>query len=244
MSEIAKTADLALQVLLEVAEQGPTSATELSRSLGMNRTVVHRLLATLQRRGFVRRQDEGYVLGPVVVRLADLVEPELRRVARPVVRRASEQVGETVVLSVPDGRDVVVVEQSLGGDHLVRVEHKIGSRHPLYLGASGRAILAFLPETAVRRALRGVGDADQVRDLLEEVRQLGFAVSHDELQRGVFGTAAPVLDPNGRAVAAIAILVPLSRTPRGTEHGEAAAEAAGGIAAGLFEHARAAVTAS
>jgi DNA-binding IclR family transcriptional regulator len=244
MSEIAKTADLALQVLLEVAEKGPTSATELSRSLGMNRTVVHRLLSTLQRRGFVRRQDEGYVLGPVVVRLSDLVEPELRRVARPVIRRASGQVGETVVLSVPDGRDVVVVEQSLGGDHMVRVEHKIGSRHPLYLGASGRAILAFLPETAVGRALRGLEDAERVRELLEEIRRFGYAVSHDELQRGVFGTAAPIRDPNGRAVGAIAILVPLSRVPRGTEHGEAAVEAADGIAAGLFEGARTAAIAS
>jgi DNA-binding IclR family transcriptional regulator len=226
---------MALRVLLEVAERGPLSATEVSRSLGMNRTVAHRLLSTLQRRSFVRREDDGYVLGPVIVHLADLVEPELRRLARPIIRRTSAEVGETVVLSIPDGRDVVVIDQRQGGDHMVRVEHKIGSRHPLYLGASGRAILAFLPEAAVARALRGFEDADRVRAQLEDVRKVGYAASHDELQHGVYGTAAPVLDRVGCAVAAVAVVVPLSRMPSGSEHAEIAVRSAAAIAEALFD---------
>jgi IclR family KDG regulon transcriptional repressor len=235
MSEIAKTADQALRILLEVAERGPTSATELSRSLGMNRTVVHRLLSTLQHRAFVRRQDDGYVVGPVVMRLAEAVEPALRRAALPVIRRTSEEIGETIVLSAPDDREVVTVAQWLGGDHMVRVQHTIGSRHPLYLGASGRAILAFLGEPAIGRALRRLKDPQRVREQLEEIQRSGYAVSHDELQRGVYGTAAPVVDESGRAVAAVAILVPLSRMPAGNEHSECIVRAAGEIAAALFE---------
>lgn len=235
MAEIAKTADQALAILLAIAERGPASATELSRSLGMNRTVVHRLLATLQRRAFVRRQSDGYVLGPVIVRLADLVEPILRRVAVPVMRRLANEISETVILSVPDNREVVVLEQRLGGAHLVRVEHTIGSRHPLHVGASGRAILAFLPETQIARVLRRVDDPDRIRELLEDVRGSGYSVSHDELQAGVYGTAAPVLDPEGIAVATVAILVPLTRMPAGNEHGDATVQAANEIAATLFE---------
>jgi IclR family KDG regulon transcriptional repressor len=240
MSEVAKTADQALRILLEVAERGPMSATELSRSLGMNRTVVHRLLSTLQRRAFVRRQDDGYVVGPVVMRLADSVEPTLRRVALPVIRRTSEEIGETIALSAPDGAQVVTVAQWIGGDNMVRVQHTIGARHPLYLGASGRAILAFLGDAAIGRALRRLDDADTVRAQLEEIRELGYAVSHDELQRGVYGTAAPVLDENGRPVAAVAILVPLSRVPEGAEHAECVVKAAAEIAADLREGAPAA----
>ena len=103
VAEISKTADLALRVLLEVGESGPVTPTMLARSLGTSRTVVHRLLATLHGRGFVTRQENGYVPGPALVRLADQAQHELRSQGRHVMRELSGLVGETVVLSVADG---------------------------------------------------------------------------------------------------------------------------------------------
>ncbi|UGS37322.1 IclR family transcriptional regulator [Capillimicrobium parvum] len=233
MAEISKTADQALTVLLEVGESGPVTPAVLARSLGMNRTVVHRLLSTLHQRGFITRQENGYVPGAILVRIADHVQPELRSQGRRVMRELSDLVGETVVMHIPDGEDAVVLDQVVSDRNIVRVEHEIGSRHTLVQGASGRAILAFLSPQVVDRITRKLDNADGIRRQLEGVRQLGYSLSHDELQQGVHGLAVPVLDDTGVAVASLAILVPVTRANNLTEHTDALLESSAGLSRAL-----------
>jgi IclR family KDG regulon transcriptional repressor len=211
MPEISRTADQALTVLLAVSEHGPVTASRLTRLLGINRTVVNRLLSTLHGRGFLRRDADGYVLGAILLRMAGQVAPALRDAALPVMERLSEATRETVVLQVHDGSDVVVVAQTLAGAHLVRVEHRLGSRHPLYLGASGRVVLAFQPPRAIDRVLRDVEDAERIRASLADIRVRRYAVSKDELRAGVHGFAVPLLNSSDEPVAALAVLVPETR---------------------------------
>jgi IclR family KDG regulon transcriptional repressor len=211
VAEISKTADLCLAVLVTLREQGPMTAPALARALSLNRTVLHRLLTTLQRRSFVIREAGTYALGPTLVRLAEGVQPRLRAAATEAMTDLAREMGETVVLHVAEETEAVVLHQVLGTSHVVRVEHQIGSRHPLTRGASGRAILAFLPPQAVERLVPGGEAGEVLRRQLEGVRQLGYAVSHDELQLGVAGLAAPVLDASGSPVGSIAILVPSGR---------------------------------
>jgi DNA-binding IclR family transcriptional regulator len=227
VAEISKTADQALTVLLAVGEHGPATPALLARSLGMNRTVVHRLLSTLHQRGFIVRQEDGYVPGAILVRLAEHVQPDLRAQGRRVMRALSDAVGETVVMHIPDGEDAVVLDQVVSDRNVVRVEHEIGSRHALAAGASGRALLAFMSPALVDRILRRRDNADAVRRQLEGVRQLGYSLSHDELQQGVHGLAVPVLDGTEHAVASLAILVPVTRANGLPEHTDALLEAAG-----------------
>ncbi len=234
VAEISKTADQALTVLLEVGERGPLTPAVLARSLGMNRTVVHRLLSTLHQRGFITRQENGYVPGAILVRIAEHVQPELRSQGRRVMRELSDEVGETVVMHIPDGEDAVVLDQVVSGRHVVRVEHEIGSRHALVVGASGRAILAFLSTSLVDRITRKATNADGLRRQLEGVRQLGYSLSHDELQQGVHGLAVPVLDQSGQAVASLAILVPVTRASTLPEHTEALLQASARLSSALF----------
>jgi len=233
VAEISKTADQALTVLLEVGERGPVTPAALARSLGMNRTVVHRLLTTLHQRGFITRQEDGYVPGAILVRIADHVQPELRAQARRAMRELSDAVGETVVMHIPDGEDAVVLDQVVSERNVVRVEHQIGSRHALVQGASGRAILAFLSPQAIDRIVRRHDHPDAIRRQLEGVRQLGYSLSHDELQQGVHGLAVPVLDGAGVAVASLAILVPVTRATSITQHTDALLQSAASLSAAL-----------
>ena len=211
MAEISKTADQALTVLIEVSERGPLSPAQLARSLGLNRTVVHRLLSTLHQRGFVTRQEAGYGPGTLLVRLADHVQPEMRVQGRAAMSRLVGRIGETAVMHIPDGDEAVVLEQVVAEGNVLRVEHQIGSRHTLASGASGRALLAFMGEPAVERALKRVENTTTVRRQLDAVRQLGYELSHDELQQGVHGLAVPVVGDGGVAVASMAVLVPATR---------------------------------
>lgn len=226
MPETSKTADHALAALLELSDHGPLSPAELARRLDLNRTVVHRLLTTLHRRGFVTRSEDGYAPGAVLVRMAERVQPELRAAATTVMADLSKAVDETVVMHIADGDDAVVLLQHVAAWHVLRVEHEIGSRHALSDGASGRALLAFLPSAAVTRVLRRHPDPDRLRRQLDQARALGYALSHDELQHGVHGLAVPVLDKPDHAIASLAIIAPSTRAAgiaQSTEELQAAA---------------------
>ena len=226
MAEISKTADQALTVLLTVSEHGPCTPARLARDLKMNRTVVHRLLSTLHQRGFVTRQEEGYIPGAILVRIAEHVQPRLRAAGREAMEQVARKVDETVVMHIPDGDDAVVLEQVVSDNHLVRVEHQIGSRHPLVTAASGRAILAFLGDPVIERVARRVDASDDVKRKLKAVRKAGYALSHDELQQGVHGLAVPVLNGDGCAIASMAILVPTTRAADLEQHSKLLLDAA------------------
>ena len=193
------------------------TAAEVSRSLNLNRTVVYRLLTTLQRRGYVVRHGDTYSPGPMLVRIAETVEPELRAAAAQVMRSLAERTGETVVLHIQDGVDAVVLDQVVGTGHVLRVQHRVGSRHPLCFGASGRALLAILDDRAVARALKTSENPSVTRDLIEDVRRCGYALSHDELQHGVYGLAVPIRSAHDSA-ASLAVLVPAPRAANVLDH--------------------------
>lgn len=193
------------------------TAAELSRALGLNRTVIHRLLTTLHRRGFIIRQHGGYVPGALLVRMAARVQPELRAAAAHHMAALATEVGETIVLHVPDGIDAVVLEQVVGTKHVVRVQHQIGSRHSLTVGASGRALLAFMDDGTIERAEAAAGGDKRLRGQLETIRQLGYSISHDELQNEVYGLAVPVR-ARTTVLASLAVLIPTTRAAGIAEH--------------------------
>lgn len=211
MVEISLTGDQMLTVLEAVAEKGPITAAEVARSCGINRTVAHRLLVTLAQRSYVRRANDGYVVGPAVLTVARAADPGLVNVSKPFMEQLARETGETVVLHALDGLEAVVIDQALGMRHLVRVEHTPGSRHPLYLGASGKAILAFQAARFIERVLKKMANASQMPRLLETIRKNGYAISHDELQQGVHGLAVPLRGKDDAFPASIAILVPAAR---------------------------------
>jgi IclR family KDG regulon transcriptional repressor len=223
--EISKTADLGLAILVTLREQGPLTAPELARALSLNRTVLHRMLTTLRLRSFVIREANTYALGPAIVRLAEGVQPRLRVAALAAMTALSRATGETVVLHIAEDDDAVVLHQVLGTAHIVRVEHQIGLRHPVTQGASGRAILSYLDSELIERVVPEGEQGESLRRQIEEVRRLGYAVSHDELQLGVAGIAAPVIDPDGVSVGSIALLVPSGRAGTLAAHTGALLEA-------------------
>lgn len=222
--EISKTADQALVLLLCLAERGAQTPVELARVTGLNRTVVHRLLATLHARGFVVKRGDSFGPGPVLLRLADQFEPTLRAVARGVMAELSDRLGETLVLAVREDAHVVIVEQVVAG-HLVRVQYELGYRHAITRGASGLALLAFLPETDADAILAETADTGQLRRRLADVRAVGYATTHDELRAGAWGLAAPVRDGDGAAIASLSVVVPTTRIT-GVDYAEPVREAA------------------
>lgn len=177
-AETSQTLDRGLRVLKLLADTDHgLTVTELSNRLGVNRTVVYRLLATLEQHALVRRDIGGRArVGLGVLRLGRQVHPLVREAALPVLRSLAEDLGATAHLTLVDGTEalaVAVVEPTWTDYH---VAYRAGFRHPLDRGAAGRAILAA----------RKADGADP-----------GFALSHGELEAGASGAAAPLLGVTG-----------------------------------------------
>src|SRR5690349_11973801 len=123
---ISTTVDHALRLMLQLAATPNQTPADLARTLDLNRTAVHRLLATLQQRGFVRRAEGAavYSLGAAILLLADAVEPDVARIARDVMEHLSADTAETVVLFVPEAASkdprVVAVDQVETNSHVLR----------------------------------------------------------------------------------------------------------------------------
>ncbi len=173
--ETSQTLDRGLRLLQLLADSpAGLTVTVLAAQLGVSRTIVYRLLTTLEQHGYARRDADGLArLGLGVGTLAAAVQPLVRGSAMPVLRSLAESVGATAHLTVSDGGEALalaVVEPSWTDLH---VAYRVGSRHPLDRGAAGRAILAA----------RAGGPPPE----------RPYVVSEGELQSGAQGVAAPVL---------------------------------------------------
>lgn len=188
-AETSQTLDRGLRVLKLLADTDHgLTVTELAARLGVNRTVVYRLLATLEQHSLVRRDIGGRArVGLGVLRLANRVHPLLREAALPALRALAEDIGATAHLTLVDGNDALVaavVEPSWTDFH---VAYRTGFRHALDHGAAGRAILAG---RAAPSAALPPGD-------VREATVAGLVLTHGELGTGASGAAAPLLGVSG-----------------------------------------------
>lgn len=204
MPETSKTVDQALRMLTEIGSaRGPGTVAELAARLGVPRTVANRLLATLRAHGFVHRgPDARYALGVALVDLAGRVEARLRTVAAPLLAGLAEELDETAILTIRDGAEAVAVDQYRAGRHMVTIDYRPGTHHPLTVAAAGLAILAWSDDAPA---------PDALRPRLAAIRSRGYAHSSNEFQQGVCGVSAPIFGPAGTPVASIGIVTPAAR---------------------------------
>lgn len=200
----SQTLDRGLQVLIHLRD-GEAGVTEIAQALSVHRTNCYRLLRTLEDRGFVTRdaRSRRYRLGLTLVEIAASVGADLRSVALPVLERLASETGETAALALPQDGMAVCVER-VEGPSMVRVAYRVGTRHELARTAHGRAILARRPPGD--GGLRPDDDPS-----VDRVRLIGYATSHDELERGVTGVAAAVVDRRGLPVGSIGVVGPSAR---------------------------------
>jgi DNA-binding IclR family transcriptional regulator len=207
----SSTVSNALTLLDVVAEKGPINATQLSRTMLLDRTAVRRLLTTLHSRGFIMRIETDYVLGPSLIRLSDRFAPAFRDIALPTMSALAAEVGETVLCHFRQRDDAIVLAQVVGVQHPVRVEEELGRQYPLHLGAGGLAILAAMVPAEASKVLKSVPEGEVVEEELIEARKRGYVVSRGKRRAGVSGIAAAVLNNTGQPICSLSIVVPDQR---------------------------------
>ena len=227
MPQPTRAVERALDILLCFdSEKSTLTLTQIAERVGMHKSTVHRLLATLENKGFVQRLEENgaYRLGFRLVELGFLVlrSTNIHQQAMPYMHHLAAEHRETVDLAILDGANVVYL-QVIESPQRVKLAAAPGQRLPTYCTATGKAFLAFLPDEQVksilRQGLRKYTAQTKVSlpDLYEDLRltrERGFSISEQEYEDGINAVAAPILDANQHPVAVIAIAGPSFRLPR------------------------------
>jgi len=227
MSESIRAVERALDVLMCFTNQTPElSMTQISELVGINKSTVHRLLATLEGKRFVERDPAtgAYRPGIRLIQMAFLTmeHNDLRRLAAPYLHKLCEQHHENVNLSILDDSDVVYVEV-IESSQRVKLAASPGQRLPAFCTASGKAILAFMSEENVKRILEGGMPRYTQNTILSQkiyfenihrAQEQGFALSEQEFEEGINAIAAPIFTSNGKPIASISIAGPAYRLTR------------------------------
>lgn len=189
------------------------SVSELARACGLPKTTVVRLVATLAGTGMLWERPDGQLtVGAGLLRWARLARAawELPEAVREIMRSLALECGETVNLYVRQDLVRVCVAQAEGPQTLRHVV-RAGDELPLWAGAASKILLVSAPPDVLRAALARAPDGEALRVQVEQAWRDGYAVSHGERESGASGVAAPVTDPAGTTVAALALGGPTAR---------------------------------
>jgi len=209
--------DRALFVLSVLAQsKAAMTAAELVRATGLSQSTLYRQIATLRRWGFVMESDGRYSPGPVSVQLATGFDgnSDLVIAARADMRLLAQQSHESVAL-VTAVNDRVVCLEMIDSEQSLRCSFDRGRSVPARDGASAKCLLAHMPVDQRDALLDGLGESPERRAEraaeLGAIREAGHAVTHGEVDAGVWGASAPVLSSGRRLRGAITLMAPLTR---------------------------------
>ncbi|MGW6460629.1 IclR family transcriptional regulator [Streptomyces sp. NPDC055078] len=214
--------DHALMVLKAIAEADrPRGVRELSRDLMISKSSTQRILASLERVGLAVAEENTrkYVIGPAALTLAwkHAANSDLVSAAADTTARIAAVTGETACVStIVDGRRVTVYEAE--SSQPLRLITGVGRPYSLFSGATGRVLLALLPEDRLERLVREyasaepttAADARAISDRIATARARGYALSREEWITGGCGVAVPI-GTQGTITAALSIYGPEAR---------------------------------
>ncbi|MGO4109559.1 IclR family transcriptional regulator [Paenibacillus sp. YAF4_2] len=214
-----RAVERALDILLCFTAGTDLAMTEIAEKVGLHKSTVHRMLATLEDRGFLERDpsSERYHLGMRMWELsAHLSRSDDQAVIwQPEMERLRDRLGETVSIYVRDGSERVRI-QAVQSNQPVRRVAPVGARLPLYAGASSKVLIAY-SDRFVQEQIFGdpawllTIDLDQYKQQLEEIVEQGYATSFEEREPGVAALSAPIFNRHGQVAAALSVSGPASR---------------------------------
>jgi len=220
-----KVLDKCLSILETLLRNNsPMSVTEISESLGIYPSTVHRMLDTLKYWGYVEQDPDTqkYQLGLKVMELgmAKLHQMDLVKESSPYLKELVNQCNETVHLGVLEEGEVLYLAKE-ESSQTIRMVSYVGKRAPVHCTALGKVLLAYLPEEERRKILdkRGlprltektITEEKELEKELCRVKEEGFALDRGEHERDVYCIAAPIRNYQRKVIAALSISGPAFR---------------------------------
>ncbi len=214
-----QSVERALSLLEKLAAQDEgMRLSDLATEVGLTVSTVHRLLTTLEQRGFAHADPtskrwhvgrSAFAVGAAFVRQRHFVAPAL-----PYLRRLRDATRETANLGILEDGEVLTLSQ-VESREITRAISPPGGRVPMLNSGMGKAMLATWEDAAIdgflaahrfeRKTPRSLGDRAAVLAEIADIRARGYAVDDEEYVPGLRCVAAAVLGPQGEAVCALSV---------------------------------------
>ena len=192
----------------------PMTISQASQRTGITRASVRRCLHTLVKLGYAAQEEQSFSLRPKALALgyAYLSSSSLSVVAQPLLDQVRDNLRESCSMGVLENDEIFYVARS-ETQRIMSVALRVGSRLPLYCTSMGRVLLSHLPRAEqeaylartplLQRTSKTVTAVPALIDILDRVREQGYAVVDQELEIGLRSIAVPVTGHAGNVIAAI-----------------------------------------
>lgn len=223
---VVQSINRAIDILELLSLEEALGITQISQTVGLDKTTVFRIVQTLCARGYVRQDNATQLYSHTMkifemgVRIVD--GHRILQKARPHIEALAMSTRETVNLAVPDGRNIVYVDK-IESTEVIKADLGVGKSFPAYATSLGKSILALLregdldtiygAEQFVPFTPKTVKDLAELKEQLIGVRSRGYASDDEELVNGLSCVAAAIRDFKGTPVAAVSIAFPSYRFP-------------------------------
>lgn len=231
VNNFLQSVDNALKIMEIFAnERAELGVSELSRKMQLGKSTTYRLLATLERRGFVVQNTVNgkYKLG---IKIANIGTTVLQRIsitseARLHMEELSNAMGESTHLALYNQGDITFIDKVNGRNHAI-MKSIVGSNKQAYCTATGKMLLSWLPSEKLEEYLQNVKlqqitpytiiDVVELADELSAIKKQGYSEDRQESEEGLVCYAAPIRNGTGEVIAAVSISGPFSRMTEGKE---------------------------
>lgn len=211
MAEVIRKAFTILNLMKPNENAIEWSATELARLSNLNVGTTHRILQVMEEQGIVEqnRENKKFRLGSALMEFGYLARTlyTIRDIARPYLEELAELTKETIYLSILSEKGFAIIVDTIESTHSLRLVEPVGVQYPLYVGAGGKVILAYLPEkereTLISRftweqwTINTTSDEKVLREEIKQIKKQGYAVSYGETELGTVGLATPIFGAGG-----------------------------------------------
>ncbi len=212
-----------LSVLDLFSEETPLlDAETIAQQLELSIPTAYRYIKELTSTGILTKTGNEYGLGPRIIQLDHQMQKcdQLIHQGRPIAHELSEITNSTVLLTSVYGDETINVYEA-SSDRKIHPSFGRGHKMPLAKGASARIILAFMKRTKLKKLYEKHIDNQDIQQLgadwtsfqknMNELRRKGYEISEGELDTDLFGIAAPIVDADGNAYAALTIIMPIRK---------------------------------
>lgn len=222
-----KAVETSISIIRALKRKETAGIGDLVEETGYSKANVYKHLTTLREQGFVTREDSTYRLGLQYLDLGGLVREQMEgsQWIKSKIAAVADMTGEVAQYMVEDRGASVIIFKEVGHQG-VALRTRVGKRLPIHQVASGKAMLANMPNSRIEEIITTHGlpaatentitTREALYDELASIREQGYAVNQAESTKGLFAVAVPVRTPDETAIGACAVSGP---TYRITENG-------------------------
>jgi DNA-binding IclR family transcriptional regulator len=205
----------------------PVRLKTLSADLGINGSTASRFLTTLERKGYVRQEEETrrYLLTMKICTLSHrlISNNSIVLYAKPFLKHLSEIFREVTCLSVEQNMSVVYIATHDGPDNMLKTFHFIGKQAPMHCTGSGKLMLTNYSDDQIEEYVaknghikpteNSISDLEELKKELKRIKKQNYSIDNEECEIGLRCVAIPVRNYTGKIMAGLSVTGPAARMP-------------------------------